>query len=94
LIFFDTKYVLYDDFLKLDKIFSIALNQLSLKKDQIEYFSLTKQLARLYKTYNYKDCDNLFYRINKNFFPEGYLDFIKTAKIINSCYFTENENGG
>ena len=94
LIFFDTKYVLYDDFLKLDKIFSFALNQLSLKKDQIEYFSLTKQLAKLYKTYNYKDCDNLFNRINKNFYPEGYLDFIKTAKIINSCYFTESENGG
>jgi CHAT domain-containing protein len=94
LIFFDTKYVLYDDFSKLDKIFSIALNQLSLKKDQIEYFSLTKQLAKLYKTYNYKDCDNLFNRINKNFYPEGYLDFIKTAKIINSCYFTESEKGG
>lgn len=94
LSFFDIKYVKYEQFLKLDAIFSLAQKQLSLKKDQIEYFLLTKQQAKLYQVYNVKECNNLFDRIDKNYFPEGYLNFIQTAQVIKSCYLTEDNKGG
>jgi hypothetical protein len=94
LAFLDIKYVKYEQFLKLDAIFSLAQKQLILKEDQIEYFLLTKQQAKLYQVYNIKECDNLFNRIDKNYFPEGYLNFIQTAQVIKSCYLTEDNKGG
>lgn len=94
LSFFNTEYVTYEQFLKLDKILTIAQNQLSSKKDQIEYFNLTKQQAKLYNTYDIKQCDNLFNRIKNNFYPEGYLNFIQTSRIITSCYLATDDKGG
>ena len=94
LSFFNTENVTYEQFLKLDKILSKAQNQLSSKTNQIAYFLLTKQQANLYNIYNIKECDNLFNKIKNNFYPEGYLNFIQTSRIITSCYLSTDDNGG
>jgi len=94
LSFLDIKHVKIEQFTKLDSILSLAQKQISSKKDQIEYFLLTKQQAKLYEIFNVEECDNLFNRINKNFFPEGYLNLIETVKVIKSCYLKEDNKGG
>jgi hypothetical protein len=91
---FKIENVTYEQFVKLDKILSISQNQIRLKKNQTAFFLLTKQQANLYNIYNIKECDNLFNRIKNNFYPEGYLNFIETSRIITSCYLSTDDNGG